>query len=57
MTAALYGGAKGPIVASVLSGLGWPADQPLGDPQRPEVMQRMARIAALSAMAPAFQTA
>jgi uncharacterized protein (DUF1800 family) len=57
MTAALYGGAKGPIVASVLSGLGWPADQSLGDPQRPEVMQRMARIAALSAMAPAFQTA
>jgi hypothetical protein len=57
MTAALYGDAKGPVVAGVLAGLGWPADQALGDPHRPEVMQRVARIAALAAMAPEFQTA
>jgi uncharacterized protein (DUF1800 family) len=54
---ALYGDAKQPLVEAVLAGLGWPADQPLGDPAAPDVAKRIARIAALTAMAPDFQTA
>jgi hypothetical protein len=41
---------------AIIAGLGWPVDQPLGDATKPEVLKRMARIAALSAMAPSFQS-
>ena len=45
------------IGAAVLDGLGWPPDQPLGRPGQPDTDRKLARIAALCAMAPAFQTA
>ena len=45
------------IAQAVLDGLGWPADQPLGRPGAPDTERKLARIAALCAMAPAFQTA
>lgn len=44
-------------VEALLSGLGGPPDQPMGDPARPDVRNRIARIAALAAMAPEFQSA
>jgi len=53
----LHGSVEPVIVDAVLGGLGWPADQPLGDPTKPDVTKRVARIAALCAMAPSFQTA
>jgi uncharacterized protein (DUF1800 family) len=52
---AMHGTAQPEIVEGVLAGLGWPADQPLGDPTRPDTMKRLARIAALTAMAAGFQ--
>jgi len=54
---ALFRGFDEPAtVEAVLSGLGWPPNQALGDPTKPEVMKRIARIAALCAMTPSFQT-
>jgi uncharacterized protein (DUF1800 family) len=53
----LQGIAQPEIVDGVLGGIGWPADQPLGDPAKPDFLKRIARIAALSAMAPGFQVA
>jgi uncharacterized protein (DUF1800 family) len=44
-------------IEGVLGGLGWPADQPIGDPTKPDFMKRIARIAALAAMAPGVQVA
>jgi len=44
------------IGAAVLTGLGWPPDQVLGPPAAPDTERRLARIAALCAMAPAFQS-
>ncbi|HEX9461636.1 MAG TPA: DUF1800 domain-containing protein [Alphaproteobacteria bacterium] len=52
---ALHGAVERPLLDHLLAGLGWPADQPLGDPMRPDVRKRFARIAALAAMAPEFQ--
>ncbi len=52
----LHGAAQPALMDAVLGGLGWPADQPLGDPARPETGKRIARIAALVAMAPGFQS-
>jgi uncharacterized protein (DUF1800 family) len=43
--------------AAVIAGLGWPPDLPIGDPGKPDTEKRLARIAALCAMTPAFQTA
>ncbi len=54
---AMQGRAEAASVEAVLGGLGWPADEPLGDPGRPDAMKRLARIAALAAMAPEFQSA
>lgn len=45
------------VAEAVLAGLGWPPDVPLGPGNTPEAGGRLARIAALCAMAPAFQTA
>lgn len=45
------------VGAAVLAGLGWPPDQPLGAPATPDTERKLARIAALCAMAPVFQTA
>jgi len=53
----LHGNVEPAAINAVLGGLGWPADQPLGDAARPDTMKRVARIAALCGMAPAFQTA
>ncbi len=53
----LFQGQIEPVaVEAVLGGLGWPAEQPVGDLTRPDAMKRVARIAALCAMAPSFQT-
>lgn len=54
---AMHGAPRPPIVDAVLAGLGAPADQPLGDPAHPDVAKRVARFAALAAMAPEFQVA
>jgi uncharacterized protein (DUF1800 family) len=54
---ALHGTVSPATIAAVLGGLGWPPDQPLGDPRTPDVRNRIARIAALAAMAPEFQSA
>jgi len=55
--AALSGAPKPATVEAVLGGLGWPVDAPIGDPGKPDFGKRIARIAALAAMAPEFQTA
>ncbi|HEX3499707.1 MAG TPA: DUF1800 domain-containing protein [Stellaceae bacterium] len=50
--------AAGPVVAdAIIAGAGWPADQPLGFSGKPDTEKRLARLAALCAMAPAFQEA
>jgi hypothetical protein len=53
----LHGAVNPASLAAVLAGLGGPPDQPMGDPQHPDVRNRIARIAALSAMTPEFQSA
>ncbi len=45
------------VAMAVLTGLGWPPDQVLGLPAAPDTERKLARIAALCAMAPAFQGA
>ena len=42
---------------AIIVGSGWPPDQPVGDPGKPDTEKRLARLAALCAMAPAFQAA
>jgi uncharacterized protein (DUF1800 family) len=54
---ALQGTANPATLAAVLGGFGWPPEQPLGDPRTPEFRSRIARVAALAAMAPEFQSA
>jgi hypothetical protein len=54
---AMHGAPQPPVVDAVLAGLGAPPDQPLGDPAHPDVAKRVARFAALAAMAPEFQVA
>jgi hypothetical protein len=49
---ALHGGADPAATEAILAGLGGPPDVPLG---APDADRRIARIAALAAMAPAFQ--
>jgi hypothetical protein len=53
----MHGAPQPATVTAVLEGLGWPADEPLGDPAKPDVAKRVARLAALTAMAPEFQMA
>lgn len=55
--AAFNGAVTRPMLDTLLAGLGWPPDQPLGDPARPDVRNRIARVAALAALAPEFQSA
>jgi uncharacterized protein (DUF1800 family) len=55
--AALNGAADPGAADAILAGAGWPPDQPVGDPGKPESEKRLARLAALCAMAPAFQVA
>jgi len=43
-------------VDAMLQGLGWPADQPLANPATPDFAKRSARLAAVAAMTPAFQS-
>ena len=56
-TEALTGAVDPALAETVLAGLGWPPDQPLGLPAAPDTRRKLARIAALCAMAPAFQVA
>jgi len=53
----MQGALQPTVVDALLNGLGAPPDQPLGDLARPEVMRRVARLAAIAALAPAFQSA
>jgi uncharacterized protein (DUF1800 family) len=53
----LQGRSEPASVAAILAGLGWNPDIPVGEPGRPETEKRLARIAALCAMTPEFQTA
>jgi uncharacterized protein (DUF1800 family) len=55
--AAMHGAPQPRIVEAVLTGLGAPPDDPLGDPAHPDVAKRTGRLAALTAMAPEFQRA
>jgi len=57
LVTAMQGRAEPVTVEAILAGLGWPAEQPLGAPSRPDAAKRMARLAALAAMAPGFQSA
>jgi len=50
------GGAPVQTVDAMLAGLGWPADQPLANPATPDFAKRTARLAAMAAMTPAFQS-
>lgn len=54
---ALHGAVAPATFEAVLAGLGWPPDQPMGDVHRPDVRNRIARVAAMAAMAPEFQSA
>ena len=45
------------VAQAVLAGLGWPPDRILGPPASPDTERKLARIAALCAMAPTFQSA
>jgi uncharacterized protein (DUF1800 family) len=51
----LLGGAPPKIVAAVVTGSGWPADQPLSAINATDAAHRWARLAAYCAMAPEFQ--
>jgi len=55
--ARLQGAAPAQVADAILQGLGWPADQPLANPATPEFAKRSARLAALAAMSPMFQSA
>ena len=52
-----HGAVMQPTLDNLLAGLGWPPDQPLGDPTRPDVRNRIAHVAAFAALAPEFQSA
>jgi uncharacterized protein (DUF1800 family) len=51
----LHGAAEPATVEAILGGLGWPPDGGLGEVGTPETDKRVARIAALCAMAPRFE--
>ena len=54
---ALHGAGDSVTADAILVGAGWPPDQPIGEPGKPETEKRLARLAALCAMTPAFQVA
>jgi uncharacterized protein (DUF1800 family) len=54
--AGLLGRPDAAIAEAILAGLGWPADAPVALPGTQDADKRVARIAALCGMAPAFQT-
>jgi uncharacterized protein (DUF1800 family) len=54
--ARFQGEAPMPAVLDMLAGLGWPADRPLAASGSPDLAKRTARLAAVAAMAPGFQS-